>query len=71
MEFADGALIFLAFLVIAFIGVVIGYFTTWGSGINARPYGKIYSGAPGAKGASSVSGRDARVRMSDWSRGTR
>ena len=70
MELADGAFIFLAFLVIAFFGVVIGYFTTAG-GINTRPYGKIYSGAPGAKGRSDVSGRDARVRMSDWSRGTR
>jgi hypothetical protein len=70
MELADGAFIFLAFLVIAFIGVVIGYFTTAG-GINTRPYGKIYSGAPGAKGRSEVSGRDPRVRMSDWSRGTR
>jgi hypothetical protein len=70
MEIADGAFIFLAFLVIAFIGVVIGYFTTAG-GINTRPYGKIYSGAPGARGPSEVSGRDPRVRMSDWSRGTR
>jgi hypothetical protein len=71
MELADGAFFFLAFLVIAFFGVVIGYFTTWGSGINARPYGKVYSGAPGARGRSDVSGRDQRVRMSDWSRGTR
>ena len=70
MELADGAWIFLAFLIIAFVGVVVGYFTTAG-GINTRPYGKIYSGAPGAKGRSEVSGRDPRVRMNDWSRGTR
>ncbi len=71
MELADGSFIFLAFLVIAFFGVVIGYFTTAGSGINVRPYGKIYGGAPGAKGRGEVSGRDPRVRMQDWSRGTR
>ena len=71
MELADGAWIFLAFILIALVGVVIGYFTTWGSGINTRPYGKIYSGAPGAKGRSDVSGRDSRVSIRDWSRGTR
>ena len=70
MELADGAFIFLAFLVIAFFGIVLGYFTTAG-GINTRPYGKMYGGAPGAKGRSEVSGRDPNVRMSDWSRGTR
>src|SRR3954462_8376080 len=70
MELADGAWIFLAFLIIAFVGVVIGYFTTAG-GINTRPYGKIYSGAPGAKGRSEVSGRAPRVRLSAWSRGTK
>jgi hypothetical protein len=71
MEFADGSLIFLAFLIIGFVGVVIGYFTKAGSGINPRAYSKIYSGAPGAKGPGEVSGRDPRVRMSDWSRGCR
>ncbi len=71
MEFADGSLIFLAFLVIGFFGVVIGYFTEKGSGIMARPYNKIYSGAPGAKGPGSVSGHDDRVVMRDWSRGAR
>jgi hypothetical protein len=71
MEFADGSLIFLAFLLIGFVGVVIGYFTEKGSGIMARPYNKIYSGAPGAKGPGSVSGRDDRVQMRDWSRGAR
>ena len=70
MELADGAFIFLGFLIIAFVGIVIGYFTSAG-GINARPYGKVYSGAPGARGRGEVSGRDPRVRMSDWSRGTR
>jgi hypothetical protein len=42
-----------------------------GSGIAERPYGKVYGGAPGAIGPSSVSGRDSRERMADWSRGTK
>ena len=70
MELADGAWIFLAFLIVAFFGVVYGYFTTSGSGITARAYGKIYSGAPGAKGPGEVSGRDPHTRpMREWSRG--
>jgi hypothetical protein len=68
--FADGSLIFLAVLVIAFFGVVFGYFTRTGSGINPRPYGKIYGGAPGAFGPGNVSGHDDRERV-PWSRGTR
>ena len=71
MEFADGSLIFLAFLVIAFIGVVLGYFTRAGSGINSRPYGNRYGGAPGAYVSGDYSGRDPRVQMDNWSRGTR
>ena len=70
MDFADGSLIFLAFLVVAFFGVVFGYFTRAGSGINTRAYGKIYSGAPGAKGPGEVSGRDPHSRpIREWSRG--
>jgi hypothetical protein len=68
--FANGSLIFLAVLVIAFFGVVFGYFTRTGSGINPRPYGKIYGGAPGAFGPGNVSGHDDRERV-PWSRGTR
>ncbi len=71
MELADGAWIFLAFLVIAFLGVVIGYFTS-ASGITPRAYGKLYSGAPGARTAGELSGRDPEIRaVRDWSRGTR
>ena len=69
MELADGSFIFLAFLVIAFFGIVIGYFTVGGSGITPRAYGKNYSDAPGARDAGDASGRDPRVRMNDWSRG--
>jgi hypothetical protein len=53
------------------VGVIYGYYTVSGSGIAEHPHGKIYSGAPGAKGPGSASGRDERVVMRDWSRGTR
>jgi hypothetical protein len=69
MEFADGSWYFLGFLVIAFFGIVIGYFTVVGSGITPRAYSKNYSDAPGARDCGDASGRDPRVRMSDWSRG--
>ena len=68
---AGGNLIFLAFIAIAFVGLVIGYFTVKGSGITPRSYGKVYGGAPGAKVTGDASGRDHYVRMNDWSRGTR
>jgi hypothetical protein len=60
VAFAGGSLAIVAFMIIAFAGIVIGYFTRRGSGINAHPYGKIYSGAPGARGRAEISGRDAR-----------
>ena len=71
MEFADGSLIFLAFVIIAFFGVVIGYFTETGSGITVRAYGKNYSDAPASRHLGDASGHDAAVRISDWSHGTR
>ena len=68
----DGSFIFLAVLVIGFFGIVWGYFTATGSGINPRPYGKAYSNAPGANCPGEVSGHDPRLaRVSDWSRGCR
>ncbi len=71
MTLAGGNLIFLAFIAIAFVGIVIGYFTVKGSGITPRAYGKTYGGAPGAKFGGDASGRDRYARMIDWSRGTR
>jgi hypothetical protein len=59
------------FCFIMLVGVVYGYYTVSGSGIAETPYGKIYGGAPGAHGPSSASGRDERVSISDWTRGTR
>jgi hypothetical protein len=54
-----------------FAAVVYGYFTVDGSGISETPYGKVYGGAPGAYGPGSASGRDERVSIQDWTRGTR
>ena len=65
----DG-IVMLAFMAIAFMGIVYGYFTAAGSGITPRPYGNRYGGAPGAWGSSDVSGKDHR-ESSNWSRGTR
>jgi hypothetical protein len=59
------------FCIVMLVGVVYGYYTVGGSGIAEHPHGKIYSGAPGALGPGSASGRDERVSISDWSRGTR
>ena len=67
-ELAHGSWIFLGFLVFAFVGVVIGYYTQKGSGITTRPYGKVYGGAPGAIGPGEI--HDSRER-SDWTRGTK
>ena len=69
---AGGSFIFLAFMIIFFFAIAYGYFSRTGSGINPRPYGKIYGGAPGANVPGEVSGHDPRLsRVSDWSRGTR
>lgn len=57
--------------VVMLVGVIYGYYTTSGSGIEEHPYGKIYAGAPGAHGPASASGRDDRVEMASWTRGTR
>jgi hypothetical protein len=54
-----------------FVGVVYGYYTVDGSGIAEHPYRDAYSDAPGAFGPGSASGRDARVSMNAWTRGTR
>jgi hypothetical protein len=68
----DGSLIILAFLIIGFFAIVWSYFTVTGSGIAPRPYGKLYSGAPGAKTRGEVSGKDPQSRpVREWSRGTR
>lgn len=68
---AGGSGIFAAFLVVFTIVIVYSLYTRRGSMINPRPYNKVYIGAPGARGPGSVSGRDERERLANWSRGTR
>lgn len=70
LALAGGSWIILGFMAFTFVGIVVGYFTQTGSGITARPYGKIYGGAPGAFGPGDVSGKDHREAVA-WSRGTR
>jgi hypothetical protein len=70
LALAGGSGIFLGFILVFFAVVVYSLYTARGSGITQRPYGKIYSGAPGAVGPSHLSGHDERERVS-WSRGTR
>jgi hypothetical protein len=70
MALAGGSWILLGVIALAFVGIVYGWFTASGSGINPRPYNKMYGGAPGAFGPSDVSGKDHREHVS-WSRGTR
>jgi hypothetical protein len=67
---ASGSWVILGFMAFIVVGVVVGYYTQIGSGITARPYGKIYGGAPGAIGPSDSSGKDHREAVA-WSRGTR
>ncbi len=68
----DGSLFFLAFMIMFFFAIVYGYFTRTGSGIHPRPYGKLYSGSPGANCPGEVSGHDPRLaRVPDWGRGCR
>ena len=57
--------------VVMFIGVVYGWFTVSGSGIAERPYRRVHGNSRGAWGPGSASGRDNRVDMNMWSRGTR
>jgi hypothetical protein len=59
------------FCFVMLAGVIYGYYTVSGSGIAETPYGKIHQGAPGAYGPGSASGRDDRVSIANWTRGTR
>jgi hypothetical protein len=68
---AAGSEILLLVIGLLFVGVVYGYYTVKGSGISETPYGKIYSGAPAAGRKASASGKDDRVVLREWSRGTR
>ncbi len=54
--------------VVVLIGVIVGWYTIAGSGINRRPYGK--GDAPGAGRHHGESPLDSPWDMRDWSRGT-
>jgi hypothetical protein len=70
MDIVDGAWIFLAFTVLFVVALTLGLYTRIGSGINAHPYSRRYSDAPGADtDRRRVSGRDGIASIS--SRGTR
>jgi hypothetical protein len=68
---AGGSWVFLGFIVVMFFAVAYGYYTVRGSGINVRPYAKVYGGAPGAKSPANVAGKDELASVRDWQRGTR
>lgn len=69
MTLAGGAWIFGAFIVFMAIAITLTLYTRRGSGINQRAYSRRYGDAPGARGQSTISGRDGLARMT--SRGTR
>ena len=70
MTLAGGALIFGLFIVAFLLAAIYGLYTTRGSGISQRPYNKRYGGAPGAYGASRMSGRRSE-EIASWGRGAR
>ena len=67
--FSNGGTIFLVFIILFTLAVIYSLYTRRGSGINQRAYGKVYQGAPGARGESSIGSR--RDEFNTWSRGTR
>ncbi len=70
MELADGAWIFMAFIVFFAVALMLGLYTRIGSGINHHPYGRRSGGAPGADTDNRrVTGRDGIATISG--RGTR
>jgi hypothetical protein len=45
---AGGAWIFLGVVILTLVGVVIGFYTRRGSGMDLHPYRHVHGGAPGA-----------------------
>ena len=66
---AGGAWIFLGVIVVWTLAIIHSLYTRRGSGINQRPYTKVYSNAPGARGPSLLS-RDESAAVR-FTRGTR
>lgn len=67
---AGGSWIFIAVMVVGLFGVIYGFFTMSGSGIDAHPHDGS-DGAPGAEGRSEASGRDEGEGMTLDTHGTR
>jgi len=66
---AGGSTIFGAFIVVFGLSVTYSLYTRRGSGINQRPYGNVYTNAPGAKGPSVLSHDQSAAQR--YTRGTR
>ena len=45
---AGGAWIFLGVVILVLVGVIIGFYTRKGSGMDLHPYRHVHGGAPGA-----------------------
>jgi hypothetical protein len=48
MALTEGSLVFLAVLILFFVGVIIALYTRRGSGVDLHPYRHTYGGAPAA-----------------------
>lgn len=67
----DGSLIIVAVVVLILLGLAVGLFTPYGSGIAPRPWGRGRAGGqPGAAGPEEPSGRDEGEHV-PYQRGTR
>lgn len=69
LSLTPGSEVFAGFIVVFGLAVVFGLYTRTGSAINQRPYGNVYSNAPGAKGPSVLSHDESAARR--LTRGTR
>lgn len=69
IDLAGGAGIFAAFIAIYTVAVIYSLYTRRGSGINQRPYGNVYTDAPGANGASVLHHDESAATR--YTRGTR
>jgi hypothetical protein len=67
---AGGSFIFLGVALLMLVGVIYGFYTRKGSGIDQHPSGKN-AGAPGAVGATEVSGQDQGESSALETHGTR
>lgn len=67
---AGGSWIFLVVILLILVGVIYGFYTRKGSGIDQHPH-NAESQAPGAKGSSEISGKDEGEGSAFDTHGTR